>query len=445
MVILKYYDEKNTFGNSILDKYINIMNMYDKGVIFFDLIKNTAYFNEKCRNIFNTDSDMSKIEKFIDGIEKDFCKDDGKNKEVKLTDLEDNITYTIKHLTEERKIKYVLCTVEKKPSVGNSKEREYLSRIIGESDVMLNLKEKIKIVGRYDSTILLLGETGTGKELFARAIHDISPRRNKKFIVVNCGAIPDSLLESELFGYERGAFTGANSNGKVGKFEEADGGTIFLDEIENMSQFMQNKILRAIEDRKICRIGSNKEVGVNVRIIGATNIELKKMVEEGKFRKDLYYRLNVICFKIPSLIERKDDIFLISDYLIEKYCKVFRKNIIGLSPKVKKLFKIHKWEGNVRELRNVIEYAMNFENSNCITEASLPKEFKEEDKVKIKPEGIVPIEEMEKEVLIKTLDWFGWDEAGKIRVAEALGISRSSVYRKIAKYHLEPPDMINIS
>ncbi|ADK17253.1 MULTISPECIES: sigma-54 interaction domain-containing protein [Clostridium] len=445
MFTLKYYDKKNTFDNSILDKYINIMDMYDRGVIFFDLIKNAAYFNEKCGNVFDTYSDMSKIEKFIDDIEKDFYKDDEKNKEVKLTDLEDSITYTIKHLTEEKKIKYILCTVEKKANAGNSKERKYLSRIIGESDVMLNLKEKVKIVGRYDSTILLLGQTGTGKELFAKAIHDISPRRNKKFIVVNCGAIPDSLLESELFGYEKGAFTGANSNGKVGKFEEADGGTIFLDEIENMSQFMQNKILRAIEDRKICKIGSNKEVGVNVRIIGATNIELKKMVEEGKFRKDLYYRLNVICFKIPSLIERKDDIFLISDYLIEKYCKVFKKNIIGLSPKVKKLFNIHKWEGNVRELRNVIEYAMNFENSKYITEASLPNEFIGENEVRIKPEGIVPIEEMEKEVLRKTLDWFGWDEAGKIRVAEALGISRSSVYRKIAKYHLEPPDMINIS
>ncbi|ALU36456.1 sigma-54 interaction domain-containing protein [Clostridium autoethanogenum] len=437
MFILKYYDEKNAFNNSILDKYINIMNMYDKGVIFFDLIKNTAYFNEKCRNIFNTNSGMSEIGKFINGIEKDFYEDDRENKEVNFIGLETDITYTIKHLIEEKKVKYVLCTIEMKSNKRNIRKSNYISKIIGESDVMLNLKAKVKIVGRYDSTILLLGQTGTGKELFAKAIHDISPRRNKKFIVVNCGAIPDSLLESELFGYEKGAFTGANSNGKVGKFEEADGGTIFLDEIENMSQFMQNKILRAIEDRKICKIGSNKEVGVNVRIIGATNIELKKMVEEGKFRKDLYYRLNVICFKIPSLIERKDDIFLISDYLIEKYCKVFKKNIIGLSPKVKKLFNIHKWEGNVRELRNVIEYAMNFENSKYITEASLPDEFIGENEVKIEPKDIISIEEMEKEILRKTLDWFGWDEAGKIKAAEALGISRSSVYRKVIKYGLE--------
>jgi sigma-54 dependent transcriptional regulator, acetoin dehydrogenase operon transcriptional activator AcoR len=228
MFILKCYDEKNTFENSIVDKYINIMDMYDKGVIFFDLDKNKAYFNEKCKNIFSMRNDTSKMQKFINIIEKDLYEKNREIKDIKFISFGINVTYTIRHLTEGKRIKYVLCSIKKNHSEINSEENDYLSKIIGKSKTILKLKEKIKIVSRYNSTILLLGETGTGKELFAKAIHKSSPRKNKKFIVVNCGAIPDSLLESELFGYEKGAFTGANSNGKVGKFEEADGGTIFF-------------------------------------------------------------------------------------------------------------------------------------------------------------------------------------------------------------------------
>ena len=213
-----------------------------------------------------------------------------------------------------------------KSTKGNN-ESSALDAIIGESEVMQSLKNKIRKVADTKSTVLITGKSGTGKELVARAIHDSGERRNRPFIAINCGAIPDSLLESELFGYVKGAFSGASSEGRVGKFELANTGDIFLDEIGEMPYSLQVKLLRVLQERTLVRIGSNKLINLDLRVIAATNMDLKKMVEENKFREDLYYRLNVIPIEIPPLCERDHDLFLIIDKLIEKYNNIFNKYV----------------------------------------------------------------------------------------------------------------------
>jgi transcriptional regulator with PAS, ATPase and Fis domain len=241
-----------------------------------------------------------------------------------------------------------------------------LNNILGNDDKIKKLIEKIKVVANNVSNILLLGESGTGKELFARAIHATSNRKNNPFIAVNCAAIPEMLLESELFGYEDGSFTGAKKGGKIGKFLLADGGTLFLDEIGDMPLYLQAKLLRVLDDKKVDRVGSTKLVDVDVHIISATNKSLEEMVEKKEFRQDLFYRLNVIPLFVPPLRERKDDILLLSDYFINKYNKRLSKDILGLSKDVQVVLLKYSWPGNVRELENYIEYMVSFETGKYV-------------------------------------------------------------------------------
>ncbi|MDD5382244.1 MAG: sigma-54 dependent transcriptional regulator [Candidatus Margulisbacteria bacterium] len=243
--------------------------------------------------------------------------------------------------------------------------------LIGKTKVMKRLYETIDRVAPTDSTILINGESGTGKELVARAIHKKSRRSAKPFIAVNCAAIPDNLLESELFGYERGAFTGALER-KLGKFELADGGTLFLDEIGCMPAAMQAKLLRVLEDKVIERVGGEKGVPINVRIISATNIDFKKQIDEGKFRSDLYYRLNVIPITLAPLRERKDDIPLFVEYFIGKFNKQLNKKVKGLGKEAKRSFLSYDWPGNIRELQNMIERVVVLARGNLISAAELP-------------------------------------------------------------------------
>lgn len=433
MYKIKLYNEQDSDTNKLINKYMSIMNIYNKGVIFFDIYNKIAYLNKNCSELFDVKNSLCKIENFIDKIQFDEAEDGINKKDI------DCVTYSLKYIKEDRKIKYIICLIEKKVDDFqwcNNEKLITVNNIIGESEKIKLIKNKIQKVAGFDSTVLLVGETGVGKELFAKAIHGNSNRRKERFIVINCGAIPDSLVESELFGYEKGSFTGANSNGKIGKFEAANRGTIFLDEVENMSAFMQNKILRFLEDHKISRVGSTREIEVDVRIVAATNKNLKDMVDENIFRKDLYYRLNVVKLDIPNLREREDDIFRISEHFIKEFSAKFHKPVEGISEEVKNIMRNHLWKGNVRELRNIIEYAMNFEDSNYITKESLPEEIikeidREREKIYIRP-----LEEMEREVIEKALNYFGWDEAGKLKAAKALGISRSSIYRKVTKYDL---------
>jgi two-component system, NtrC family, response regulator PilR len=252
-------------------------------------------------------------------------------------------------------------------------DKEKFENIVGADPKMRKIFELIDTIAQTDSTVLISGESGTGKELIARAIHSKCSRAAQKFISINCGALPENLLESELFGHKKGAFTDAYQD-KEGLFEAANHGTLFLDEISEMSQKMQVKILRAIQEKIIRRVGGNQEIPVDVRIITATNRDLVESIERGEFRSDLYYRLNVISIKVPPLRERKDDIPILMQYFLQRYNKKFAKNIQGFEKKVLECFQKYNWPGNVRELENFIERGIALEKGQVISANSLPSE-----------------------------------------------------------------------
>jgi transcriptional regulator with PAS, ATPase and Fis domain len=312
--------------------------------------------------------------------------------------------------------------------------------IIAKSDIMVQVKDKIKKVASSKSTVLINGESGTGKELIARAIHAESDRWNKPFIAINCGAIPDTLLESELFGYVRGAFSGADSNGRIGKFELANKGVIFLDEIGDMPLYLQVKILRVLQERKIVRIGSNQMTDLDIRVIAATNKNLKKMVEEGKFREDLYYRLNVIPIEVPPLRDRGGDIQLMVLKMIERYKKMFNKSVIKVDEEAMSILSSYSWPGNVRELENVVEFMINMgDESGILGKETLPQALlNNQTKGKNKyihdalaEKEIMPLKEVEQEYILRALDLYGNDVKGKKLAAEKLGIGIATLYRKL--------------
>jgi DNA-binding NtrC family response regulator len=253
-------------------------------------------------------------------------------------------------------------------------EKERFENIIGQNPRMQKIFDLIDTVGKTDSTVLVSGKSGTGKELIARAIHNKSNRKNNKFVSINCGALPENLLESELFGHVKGAFTDAVKD-KKGLFEEANGGTLFLDEIGEMSQTMQVKLLRALQERKIRAVGSNQEIAIDVRIISATNKELSKSMQDGEFRSDLFYRLNVISINVPSLKERRDDIQLLMQHFLRIYNEKMMKQIKGFSKEVINMFSNYSWPGNVRELENFVERSVALEQGDYISQQSLPPEL----------------------------------------------------------------------
>ena len=310
-----------------------------------------------------------------------------------------------------------------------------LDDILGESKQIISLKEKVKMVSNSDISILIRGESGTGKELFAHSIHQLSSRSQNPFIKVNCGAIPENLLESELFGYEEGAFTGAKKGGKKGKFQLANGGTLFLDEIGDMPLSMQVKLLRALQDGEIEPIGSTKSISVDVRIIAATNRPLENMIEEKRFREDLFYRINVVPFSVPPLRERAEDLTLLIAYFIDKVTNRLGKRIAGIESSVMEILKSYSWSGNIRELENVIEAAVHLTKGEQITLDSLPDYLQTQTAIyrfnnkKLK----VIVEETEKWVLMQSLDR---NKDDKVLVGRELGISRSTLYEKLNKYGL---------
>ena len=320
-------------------------------------------------------------------------------------------------------------------------QRKPFDQIIGVSTQIVEVKEYAFKVSQSDSTILIQGESGTGKEEFARAIHFSSMRREHPFIIVNCGAIPENLLESELFGYERGAFTGANNKGKPGKFELAQKGTIFLDEIGEMPTLLQVKLLRVLQQKEIERLGGTNPIPVNVRVIAATNRDLQEMVGSGNFREDLFFRLNVIPIVIPPLRSRKEDILALSEYFISIYNDHFHANVLGLGKDVKNLIVTYPWKGNVRELKNFIEYLFNFITSGWITmEAAggLIQRKLEVDKKSIPlPIPSYSLVEMEKELIKKALQFVQNHHLNIEDASKLLGIGRATLFRKIKKYQID--------
>ncbi|MEY8303614.1 sigma-54 interaction domain-containing protein [Anaerosalibacter bizertensis] len=310
-----------------------------------------------------------------------------------------------------------------------------LDSIISESKSMYKIKELTKRAAKTNSNVLILGESGTGKELFAHAIHSISRRANAPFIKVNCGAIPYELLESELFGYEEGSFTGAKKGGKIGKFKAADGGTIFLDEIGDLPMNMQVKLLRVLQDKEIEKIGSNSSEKVDIRIITATNRDLEEMVSEGKFRLDLYYRLNVLTIKVPPLRERKDDIPILSEHLIQKISRRENIRVDRISDSALEYLKRYNWPGNVRELENILERAINFlDEETVIKPEHLPSKITGIMRKKKIRTLKLTLEEVERQAIIDSLIF---SNGNKTKAASILDISRTSLYEKIDKYNIE--------
>ncbi len=323
--------------------------------------------------------------------------------------------------------------------------------IIGQSRVMKELKERLLRIARRPSNVLLLGESGTGKELFAHAIHAASQRRYGPFVRVNCAAIPDHLLESELFGYVEGAFTGARKGGQVGKFEQADGGTIFLDEISDMPLVMQAKLLRVLQEKEVTPLGGTGTRSIDMRVIAATNVDLEERVRKGEFRTDLYYRLNVISLEIPPLRNRREDIYFIAKHLIDDFNAEFGMAIQGLDDEAWKLLENYDFPGNVRELRNVIERAFNMTDGPLIRAVDLPPTLHRarpgtsggRPAIPVRDELLSAIgrkslqeilEEMERQLIEASLERVG---GNKLSAANVLGISRPGLYKKLNKYNIQ--------
>lgn len=325
--------------------------------------------------------------------------------------------------------------------------------ILGSSPIMMRVKQIARSIAGGDSTVLIQGESGTGKELFARAVHFESPRRKGPFVAVNCAAIPEAILESELFGYEEGAFTGARRGGKPGKFELANDGTLFLDEIGDMPLHLQAKLLRAIEERQVDRLGGRKPVSVNIRVIAATNKDLRKMAASGEFRPDLYYRLAVIPISIPPLREHKEDIPEYSAHFIDKYCRALGKRVEGLEPVATDALLRYDWPGNIRELANALQYAVNLVRGPLIGIDCLPMQIVSDAGESISDLATVPASPGKDPVpssfapagarrritaddLREALARFGHSTRAKEAIAAAFGISRATLYRKLKEHGL---------
>jgi DNA-binding NtrC family response regulator len=296
--------------------------------------------------------------------------------------------------------------------------------IIGQSSPMQRVFEAIETVGPTDATVLITGESGTGKELVARAIHHASPRRFHPLVVIHCGALTETLLESELFGHEKGAFTGAQYR-KKGKFEIAEGGTVFLDEIGDIGLKTQTDLLRVLQEREIVRVGSNQPIKVDFRCVAATNKDLEKQIDEGKFRPDLFYRLNVFHIELPPLRERRDDIPPLVNHFVRKFSMAMNKRITRVAPSAMNLLQQQPWMGNVRELENAVERAM--------VVAQEP-ELREQDfifKSAVPNSAPKTLEDIEKAHILRTLEQCGWNQT---RAAEQLDIDRVTLHHKIKKY-----------
>ncbi|HVO66164.1 MAG TPA: sigma-54 dependent transcriptional regulator [Syntrophales bacterium] len=306
--------------------------------------------------------------------------------------------------------------------------------LIGRSPAMARLMETIAQVAPSEATVLITGESGTGKEMIAGAIHFNSLRKEGPFVKINCAAITETLLESELFGHEKGSFTGADRR-KEGKFRQAEGGTLFLDEVSEMSPAMQVKLLRVLQEREITRVGGDEVIKVDVRVIAATNKDLIKEMETGRFRDDLYYRLNVVTINVPPLRERREDIPLIAQHFLKMFAEKNRKNIKGFTPQVMDQLLKYNWPGNVRELMNAVERGVVLSRSDYLGEGELvlavrDQELSEEAPLKVSKEDML-LEEVEKEAIMKTLEMVG---GNKSEAARRLGITRRTLHIKLKKY-----------
>ena len=348
-------------------------------------------------------------------------------------------------LVVERALDYQRLQTENTFLQRQLKAKYKFKNLIGDSNVMQQVFQFIEKIAATNSTVLICGESGTGKELVARAIHYNSDRKNEPMIPVNCGAIPEDLLESELFGYEKGAFTGAVKT-RVGRFELANGGTIFLDEIGDMSPALQVKILRVLQEHEFERVGGVKSIKVDIRIIAATHRDLEKAVKQGTFREDLYYRLNVIPLVLPPLRDRKSDIPLLTHYFVDKFNAGKKQQIEGISPEAMQCFMEYRWPGNVRELENIIERLVILKGEGMIALEDVPEKLLGEECTDTLPSLTIPdgglsfntaVSEFEKELILRALNKTNWV---KNRAAKLLQLKRTTLVEKMKKIKLTRED-----
>ncbi|MGL4572557.1 MAG: sigma-54 interaction domain-containing protein [Clostridium sp.] len=447
-IAIKLIEQNEVLVNkNSINFFKEIINAIDDGIVTIDSLNNIKVINNNALKMLKLKPDISgeyiKIEEtddyfpggdifklYIKGVQ---YKVVGKiiHNYINKNNCEKIVIFNeIKHLKDE----VVNLTY------GNNKLN--CDEITGESESIKQLKKKIKKISYSKSTVFITGESGTGKELVARAIHAEGSRKNKPFIAINCGAIPESLLESELFGYVKGAFSGASSSGRVGKFELANNGVIFLDEIGDMPLYLQVKLLRVLQERTIVKIGSNQLINLDIRVVAATNKNLKKLVEEGKFREDLYYRLNVIPIEIPPLRKREGDVELIMYELIKKYNKIFNKYVHTVNDDVIEKLNRYSWKGNVRELENVVEFMVNLSSDDGVisldmipqtildydNKKHLEKDIKLSDSNEIKT-----LKEIEDKYIQMVLDTCGRSTSGKKMAAKKLGIGIATLYRKVGE------------
>lgn len=412
----------------------NIIDRVQDIILLTNRKNQIELINQKGKNILGTISKNEKVNLKTSSIflnQKEFnFSYSGKE----ISAIGDIFTFSLEKNTELTKTLFVFKEI--------SEFKKYLlsfhsnsSIVLLESPQMQDIYSQVSKVSKNDTSVLITGESGTGKEIIAKQIHDLSSYSSGPFITVNCGAIPESLMESELFGYTKGAFTGADPKGKIGFFEKANNGTIFLDEIGEMPLQIQVKILRVLQDKKITPIGSRTEKQINVRIIAATNKNLEEEVEKRTFRQDLFYRLSVFPIDIPPLRERKKDIKILIDFFVKKYYISFQKEQKEISPNVYQHFLEYSWPGNIRELRNTIEYCMNMieENEKTIDLKHLPPKFLGN---KEKNEKIKTLKELEKEAILNLLKIYGNSSEAKITIAKSLGIGIATLYRKLNLYNL---------
>ncbi|WP_138159895.1 sigma-54 interaction domain-containing protein [Peptoniphilus catoniae] len=466
-----------------IDLFLKKLSLLLAGNLNYEAtINNLSLRNEEFSNIVNAldygiilaDSDF-KIINYNNKIQKLLGIGDGVLKEVTIFDIFKNFNpknkksiYYIKGRPISQKNEFIVRTIEN--SV-NGKVQTYIFQvssyskelinayniiedqnnvnfeyILGNSAAIRNTINLAKQVAEGDSSVMIRGESGTGKELFAKSIHKNSPRKYNSYISINCASIPDNLLESELFGYEEGAFTGARVSGKVGRLELANGGTLFLDEIGDLPLSLQPKLLRVLQDGNFVRLGGKRVINVDFRLISATNRNLEEMVAAGEFREDLYYRLNVIPLELPPLRDRKEDIKLIAESKLSDYCIMLGKDKKVFSNELMEIFKNAYWKGNVRELENVIEYLVNVSTDKVISPKDLPPSFNSyRDPSYTKASSLNfkqgmtlqdMTDEFEKNIISNLLTTYGETTKSKKIISEKLGINLSTLYRKLYRFNL---------